>query len=81
MVVLGYAFVKAAIQTLRLTGHLPKSTREKEKEAEELRMRHHHHHCEWNPEAFQRLKAENFEREAIARTRAEAAALNPRAGE
>jgi len=79
VVVLGYAFVKAAIHALRLTGHLPKSRRQREKEAEDLRMRHHHYHCERNPEAFERLKAENFRREEIARTQAEALALKARA--
>ena len=73
--VLGYAFVKAATQALRLTGHLPKSTRQQQKEAEELKMRHHHYHCARNPEAFERLKAENFRREEIERTKAEALAL------
>jgi hypothetical protein len=75
VVVLIYAFVKAIIQALRLTGHLPKSAREREKEAEELKMRHHHYHCKRNPEAFERLKAENFRREEIARTQTEASAL------
>jgi hypothetical protein len=79
LVVLGYAFVKAAIQALRLTGHLPKSTRQREKEAEDLKMRHHHYHCERNPEAFERLKVENFRREEIARTKAEALALKAQA--
>lgn len=75
LVVLTYAFVKAAIQALRLTGHLPRSRREREKEAEESKMRHYAYHCERNPEAFERLKLENFEREAIEKTKAEAAAL------
>jgi hypothetical protein len=80
LVVLGYAFVKAAIQALRLTGHLPKSDRQREKEAEELKMRHHHYHCERNPEAFERLKAENYRREEIERTKAEAIALKKKTG-
>lgn len=75
LLILGYAFVKAAIQALRLTGHLPKSARQREKEAEDLKMRHHHYHCRRNPEAFERLKAENFRREEIERTNAEALAL------
>lgn len=79
LVVLGYAFVKAAIQALRLTGHLPKTTRQREKEAEQLKMRHHHYHCERNPEAFESLKAENFRREEIERTKAEAVALKAQA--
>lgn len=79
LVVLGYAFVKAIILALRLTGHLPKSPRKREKEAEDLRMRHHHYHCERNPEAFERLEVENFRREEIARTKAEALALKSQA--
>ena len=75
LLVLGYAFVKAAIQALRLTGRLPKSNRQRETEARELRMRHHHYHCERNPEAFERLKNENFSTEEIERTKAEALLL------
>lgn len=75
LVVLGYAFFKAAVQALRLGGHLPKSARQVEKEEEELRMRHHHYHCMKNPEAFARLKVENFEREAIERTKEKVAIL------
>lgn len=75
LLVLGYAFVKAATQALRLTGHLPNSARQRQKEAEDLRMHHHHYHCKRNPEAFDRLKAENFCREEIERTNAEALAL------
>jgi hypothetical protein len=36
------------------------------------KMRHYYYHCEKNPEAFNRLKIENFEREAIERTHREA---------
>lgn len=77
-VVLSYALIKAAIQALRLTGHLPKSKRERKKEAEDLKMRHHHYHCERNPEAFEQLKLENFRREDIEKTKSEAAALKVR---
>lgn len=75
LLVLSYAFLKAAIQGLRLTGKLPKSTRQLEKEAMERKMRHHHYHCERNPEAFERLKFENFRREEFERTKAQARAL------
>ncbi len=74
-VVLAFAFIKAGHKALRLTGRLPKSEREKEREAQELRMRHHHYHCERNPEAFARLKAENFGKEATERSRVEAEKL------
>ena len=79
LLVLVFAFVKAAIKALRLTGHLPKSKRDEEKEAEQSRMRHHHYHCQRNPEAFERLKAENFKREEIERTKAEALSLKQQA--
>jgi hypothetical protein len=75
LVVVGYALFKAVTTALRLTGRLPKSRHQREKEVEDLRMRHHHYHCVRNPEAFERLKAENFRRLEIERTRAEAEAL------
>lgn len=75
LAVLAFAFIKAGIAALRLTGHLPKSAAQQAKEAEDLRMRHHHYHCERNPDAFERLKAENFRKAAIERTQAEAAAI------
>lgn len=75
LVVLAFAFTKAGVKALRLSGKLPRSASEKEKEALDLRMRHHHYHCELNPEGFARLKAENFRKEAMERTRAEAASL------
>lgn len=75
LLVLGYAFVKATIRALRLTGHLPKSARQRENEAEDLRMRHHHYHCEKNPAAFERLKADNFRQEQVERSHAESLRL------
>jgi len=62
LVVLVYSLYKAAEKALRLTGKWPKSKAETQKEADEARMRHHHYHCERNPEGFERLKLENFER-------------------
>ena len=75
LVVLAYAFFKAAVEALRLTGNLRKSERERRKEAEDLKMRHYYYHCERNPEAFERLKADNFRCEEIERTKSQAAAL------
>jgi len=40
-----------------------------------MRHHHYHYHCQRNPEAFERLKAENFRREEIERTNAGAQAL------
>ncbi len=36
-------------------------------------MRHYYYHCERNPEAFERLKIENFRQEEISRTKSQAA--------
>ena len=35
----------------------------KKKQAKELKMRHYYYHCERNPDAFTRLRAENFAKE------------------
>lgn len=71
LLVLLYAFFKAGVEALRLTGKLPKSKRKLQKEREEAQIRHHHYHCVRNPEAFTRLKIENFQKDAIERTLAE----------
>jgi hypothetical protein len=60
--VLIYSLYKAVEKALRLMVKWPKSKAESQKEAEEARMHHHHYHCERNPEGFERLKLENFER-------------------
>lgn len=59
----------------RAMGWLQPTQRDKEKAEKELKMKHYFYHCEQNPEGFNRLKIENFEREAIRRTHDEAAAL------
>jgi hypothetical protein len=73
--VLLYAFYKAGKLALRLSGRLPKSDSERKREAEDLQMRHHHYHCKRNPEAFARLKAENFRQWEVERTLAQSNAL------
>lgn len=60
-------------------GWLKRSARDEEKAAENLRMRHHHYHCEKNPAAFEKLRAENFVREAEERVRRDAEALQKEA--
>lgn len=69
---LTYSLLKALVQALKMTGKWPKSAHERQREEEELRMRHHHYHCERNPEAFLKLRAENFENEERERIRQEA---------
>ena len=56
-------------------GWLKPSRRDKEKAKKELKMGHYYYHCERNPEAFNRLKCENFERDAVVKTRNEAEAI------
>ena len=70
-----YGISQIYIQALKLLGRWPKTAFELAKGEEELRMRHHHYHCERNPEGFQRLVAENFDRESREKIRREAASL------
>lgn len=56
-------------------GWLRPTQREKEEAEKMSKMEHYFYHCERNPETFNRLKCENFERESIERTRAEAETL------
>lgn len=59
----------------KVMGWLKPTQKDKEKAEKDLRMKHYFYHCEQNPEGFNRLKIENFEREAIKRTHDEADAL------
>lgn len=76
VVVLIYSLYKAVEKALRLMGKWTKSKAEVQNEAEEARMRHHHYHCERNPEGFEHLKLENFERWAREDIQNEAQALS-----
>ena len=60
VIALTYSFWKAYQQLLLMTGRKKKSEKEIAKEEEDLRMKHHHYHCEQNPDAFTRMKIENF---------------------
>lgn len=72
LLVLVFVVFKAIIQALRIFGYLPKTQRQIEKEDRDMKMQHYFFHCERNPEAFQRLKFENFRNEAIEDTQAKA---------
>jgi hypothetical protein len=76
--VLVYSLWKAVEKALRLTGKWPRSPKEIQAEADDQRMRHHHYHCEKNPDGFQRLKCENFERWEREDIKREAEALKKR---
>jgi hypothetical protein len=74
-IVFVYGFYKFFVGFLRQTGKLKKSSRQLEQEKDELEMQHHDYHCKKNPQAFLRLKIENFERESREPTRKEAESL------
>jgi hypothetical protein len=74
-IVFAFGLWKIVVEVLKRTGKWKKSPRQLDVEKEELEMRHHHHHCKRNPEAFQRLRSENFDREERERTRKEAESL------
>ncbi len=70
-----YSFGKAAITALKLAGKWKPSKRELAREEEDRLMRHHHYHCVRNPEAFLKLKIENFEKDQREHIARDAAAL------
>jgi hypothetical protein len=57
------------------------SKREQMKAEENLKMGHYFYHCERNPDGFNRLKIENFERESIERTIEEEKEILKRSGD
>ena len=73
--VLGYSLWKVVVEILKRTGKWKKSARQIQREKEDLERDHHHYHCKRNPEAFARLKSENFDRETRERIRKEAETL------
>ncbi|MEM9914327.1 MAG: hypothetical protein AAF911_05145 [Planctomycetota bacterium] len=81
LLVLAFVILKAIIQSLRLFGLLPKTQRQLEKENREMKMKHYFYHCEKNPKAFERLKLENFKKEAIEDTLAESRQIELRSPE
>jgi hypothetical protein len=69
------ALWKAFQQWRELTGRKKPSREEKEKSEKERKMAHYYYHCELNPDAFARLRAENFAKNIEERTRQEAEEL------
>jgi hypothetical protein len=62
-------------------GWIKPSKREQMKAEKKLKMEHYFYHCEKNPDAFNRLKIENFERETIERTIEEEKAILKTSGD
>jgi hypothetical protein len=71
----GVSILIGLYKTAKAMGWLKPSKRDKQKAEKKLKMQHYFYHCEQNPEAFNRLKIGNFNREAIEQTRKEAKAL------
>lgn len=71
-VLAGISITAGLYKLTKTMGWLKPSQRAKEKAEKDLRMRHYFYHCEENPEGFNRLKIENFEREAIEKNQFEA---------
>ncbi|MGF1689647.1 hypothetical protein [Photobacterium kagoshimensis] len=65
LLALGYSWFKAYQKAMELWGKKKKSPRELAKEKDNQEKEHHHYHCKRNPEAFMRLKAENFKGDEI----------------
>jgi hypothetical protein len=72
IIVLLYSLWKAFVQLMKLLGKWPENRREKLQSDKKRLMEHYFWHCERNPEGFQRIKFENFDREERERTAREA---------
>jgi len=64
IVLLIYCFIGATIKFLKMTDRWKKDKKSLEKEEDNRLKEHHHYHCLLNPEGFERLKIENFDRES-----------------
>ena len=70
-----FSLYKAVQKGLELTGKLPKSKKVKAKEIEDQLKDHYSYHCQLNPEGFDRLKRDNFEKMGIDEITKEARSL------
>ena len=68
IIVLLYSLWKAFVQLMKLLGKWPENRREKLQSDKKRLMEQYFWHCERNPEGFQRIKFENFDREERERT-------------
>lgn len=68
----GISITAGLYKLAKMMGWLKLTQRAKEIAEKDLRMKHYFYHCERNPEGFNRLKIENFERDAIHQNHLEA---------
>ncbi|PKG79874.1 hypothetical protein CXF80_17035 [Shewanella sp. Actino-trap-3] len=65
LIALAYSWYVAFNKGRKLWGRKKKSDKDLAKEKEQLAKDHHHYHCQLNPDAFLRLKNENFKKERL----------------
>ncbi len=65
LIALAYSWYVAFNKGMKLWGRKKKSDKDLAKEKEQLAKDHHHYHCQLNPDAFLRLKNENFKKEHL----------------
>lgn len=65
LIALAYSWYVAFNKGMKLWGRKKKSGKDLAKEKEQLTKDHHHYHCQLNPDAFLRLKSENFKKERL----------------
>jgi hypothetical protein len=75
ILVLAYAIYKAVVKALKLTGRFKPTSKEIQQKEKERKMAHYYYHCERNPNAFNRLKLENFKKDLKDQTQNEAEML------
>lgn len=75
----GISITTGLYKMAKRTGWIRPSKRQQEKDEESLKKEHYFYHCERNMAGFNRLKIENFKREAIERTRKEAETIQTHA--
>lgn len=71
----GLSISAGLYKLFKAMGWIRPSKQEQLEADKKSKMEHYFFHCEKNPEAFSRLKIDNFEREAIERTRRESEAI------
>jgi hypothetical protein len=78
---IGYALWSISVSVglfkfAKALGWIKPSARQLAKDEEMRKMKHYYYHCEQNPIGFGRLRAENFERDAVQKTRQEFESLS-----
>jgi hypothetical protein len=65
LLALSYSWYVAFDKGMALWGRKKKSDKDLVKENEQSTKEHHHYHCQLNPEAFLKLKCDNFRKDSL----------------